>query len=116
MPQGSKYTSQRTPKNPPHVSLHWLRKVAKLDLKDVAIGVGEVTGKIPTVGAISAIENGHRGASPQMLAALETVYDLPPGTIAVDYEPRVAKGEVGEFSRTPKARKPRAARGKGSAA
>lgn len=84
-----KYTAQREPKIPPHISVGVLRKALRLTLEDVADRVEEITNDRPTKGALSAIENGHRGASVQLLSALEQAYDLPAGSITTTYRPRV---------------------------
>ena len=75
---------------PPHVSLGELRAALGLTIDQVCARVAEeMPGeKPPTRGAISAIENGHRGVSAQMLTALTAAYGLRPGAITTDYEPR----------------------------
>ena len=83
-----RYSSQRNPKVPPHVSVAVLRRVSGLKLDEVCDLVAEVTGDRPTKGALSAIENGHRGASAQLLRGLEHAYNLPAGSITTTYEPR----------------------------
>lgn len=84
------YTKQRKAKTPPHVSLRALRRASGLTLEQVAEAVAEVLGEDTTVnrGTISAIESGLRGASVQMLAALEVAYGLEAGDITTTYEPR----------------------------
>lgn len=42
-----------------------------------------------TKGALSGIENGHRGASTETLRALEVALDLYPGALTTDYAPEV---------------------------
>lgn len=91
MPKNSelqRYSAQRKPKVPPHVPLGVLRRVSGLTLDEVCDLVAEVTGDRPTKGALSAIENGHRGASAQLIAGLEHAYQLPAGSISTTYEPR----------------------------
>lgn len=94
MASSSKYTAQRKPKTPPHVSLKCLRSALGLTIEQV---IEEMRRQFPDVtttkGAISAIENGHRGASALMLRALCSVYRLPEGSIVTDYEP-IKRGEV----------------------
>lgn len=85
-----RYASQRPTKTPPHLSIGIFRKALKLTLEDVADRVEEITGDRPTKGALSAIENGHRGVSAELLEALEKAYDIPAGSISTDYEPRAA--------------------------
>lgn len=87
----TKYPAPAAPRErrtPPHVSLRTLRNVSGKTLDDVCEATAEVLGKPLTRGAMSAIENGHRGASPSVLRALEVVYGLAPGDLTVDYTPR----------------------------
>ncbi|AJA43345.1 HTH DNA binding protein [Mycobacterium phage Sbash] len=86
--QTRRYSRQRNPKVPPHVPLGILRRVSGLTLDEVCDLVAEVTGDRPTKGALSAIENGHRGASAQLIAGLEHAYSLPAGSITTTYTPR----------------------------
>ncbi|QDF16215.1 helix-turn-helix DNA binding domain protein [Gordonia phage Malachai] len=86
--QTRRYTRQRNPKVPPHISLGVLRRVSGLKLDDVCDQIEDITGDRPTKGALSAIENGHRGASLELIAALEMVYGLHPGDITTNYVPR----------------------------
>lgn len=65
-----------------------LRRVSGLTLDEVCDLVAEVTEDRPTKGALSAIENGHRGASAQLLAGLEHAFSLPVGSISTAYVPR----------------------------
>lgn len=100
-----RYSSQRAPKTPPHLAVGILRKALKLTLEDVAERVEEITGDRPTKGALSAIENGHRGVSAQLLEALERAYDIPAGSLTTTYEPRATAhvlnpGEVCDLSPT----------------
>lgn len=85
-----RYSAQREKRTPPHVSLKTLRTVLNLTLHEVAQRVGEITGDTPTKGALSAIENGHRGISGELLAALEQAYGLDPGCITTTYKPRTS--------------------------
>lgn len=85
MPQ---YDSQRPRRVPPHLSLGDLRAVSGKTLDDVCEAASEVLASPLTRGALSAIENGHRGASPAVLAALEVAYGLRPGALVTDYVPR----------------------------
>jgi transcriptional regulator with XRE-family HTH domain len=85
-----RYDRQRAAKTPPHVSLGMVRLVAGIKINDLIERIAENTGKRYTVGAISAVENGHRGASIELLRALEGAYGLPEGAISTQYEPRRA--------------------------
>lgn len=84
----SKYEAQRERRTPPHVSLRALRMVSGKTLDEVCEAAAESLGKPLTRGAMSAIENGHRGASADVLKALEVAYGLAEGMLVVDYEPR----------------------------
>ena len=72
---------------PPHASLGALRNALGLKQSDVLTQMAEILGRPFTAGALSAIERGHRGASPEVLAALETSLGLRPGDLITDYEP-----------------------------
>lgn len=82
------YDNQRSRRIPPHVSLGDLRAVSGKTLDQICDAASEVLGKPLTRGALSAIENGHRGASRPVLAALEVAYGLRPGSLSTDYVPR----------------------------
>lgn len=83
------YSGQRAKVTPPHVSLADLRTAVGITLDEVCRRIREEHPNLsPTRGAISAIEHGHRGASVQMLAALETALGLRPRALTTDYEPR----------------------------
>lgn len=70
------------------MSLKTLRLVKGWSLDDEADHIEAATGDRPTRGALSAIESGLRGASAELIAALEMAYDLPEGAITTDYQPR----------------------------
>jgi len=82
------YDKQRAAKVPPHISLGDLRAVSGKTLEQVCEAASEALGKPLTRGALSAIENGHRGASLQVLAALEIAYGIRRGGLVTDYQPR----------------------------
>lgn len=82
------YGNQRQRKTPPHVSLGDLRAVSGKTLDQICALASEELGKPFTRGALSAIENGHRGASRPVLGALEVAYGLRPGSLTTDYSPR----------------------------
>jgi transcriptional regulator with XRE-family HTH domain len=77
---------------PPHVPLGALRTVAGLSLEQLARRLSEETDCSPGRGTLCAIESGDRGASLDLLNALEYVYKLKPGTISTTYEPRAPRG------------------------
>lgn len=88
----SQYDKQRVKKTPPHVSLRSLRKATDQTLEQVCASVSDIL-NLPvsrpfTRGALSAIENGHRGASAPVLNALAIAYGLDPGDIVTDFVPR----------------------------
>ena len=82
------YGTQRPRRTPPHISLGDLRVATSLTLDEVCRRVSEETGRPFTRGALSGIENGHRGASPAVLRALEVAYGVRAGAITTDYIPR----------------------------
>jgi len=85
------YDQQRRKVTPPHVSLHDLRLATGITIDALCERIADVTGKKPTRGAISAIENGHRGASVELLTAIAGAYGLPAGAITTEYQPRRAQ-------------------------
>jgi transcriptional regulator with XRE-family HTH domain len=79
---------------PPHVPIKALRKVTGITLDRLADEIGRVTGEVaPSRGTLSAIESGARGASQELLDAIEQVYGLDPGTITTTYRPRTWTGK-----------------------
>ena len=85
----SKYANQRVRIVPPHVSLQSLRVATGMTLDELCERVGEVTGKEPPKrGTMSAIENGIRGASSELLDAIALAYGLQPGSVTTTYRPR----------------------------
>lgn len=85
----NQYLNQRPKVTPPHVSLSDLRAAVGLTLDQVCERYAEATGQQLTRGALSGIENGHRGASAAALRGLEAAYGLRVGSIDTTYEPRV---------------------------
>ncbi|MEH3135918.1 MAG: helix-turn-helix transcriptional regulator [Mycolicibacterium neoaurum] len=102
MPNGTatnrqRYANQRTKVPAPMVPLAILRKSQGITLQAVCDHINaEFSFKRPVErGTISAIENGHRGASAQMLAAIASALNIPNGSIDTQYEPRQrAEGQV----------------------
>lgn len=86
--------AKRPERTEPHIPLSALRAALGLTVETVLDRLQEETGKRPSRGTISAIENGHRGASVQMLAALEIAYGLPEGSITTSYAPRAFKADA----------------------
>lgn len=89
-----RYSRQRQRRTPPHITLQQHRLDLKRktgdswDLDDVCDRIEAITGDRPARGTLSAIENGVRGISAELLSALEQAYELPPGSITTDYTPR----------------------------
>ncbi|AXH49687.1 HTH DNA binding protein [Gordonia phage Frokostdame] len=83
-------------RTPPHVSVKTLRTALKLTLDDVADRIEENTGDRPTRGALSAVESGLRGASVELLAAMEMAFEIEPGSITTTYQPRSTPHASGE--------------------
>lgn len=69
------------------MSIKILRLAAGLTLDELADRMSE-HGDAPGRGTLSAIENGHRGASREFLEALEHAFGIPEGSITTDYMPR----------------------------
>lgn len=63
-----------------------LRMALGLTQADVCRKVAVILGQTFTVGALSAIEKGHRGASDATLRALEVAFGIPQHSLEVDYE------------------------------
>lgn len=59
----------------------------------LATEIGQITGRKPARGTLSAIESGQRGASTEMLRAIEQAYALPAGMVTTDYKPRTSAVE-----------------------
>jgi transcriptional regulator with XRE-family HTH domain len=83
-----RYTKQRPKVSPPVVSTAVLRKALKLTLQDVCDHMRDEDGITTDRGTISAIENGHRGASTRMLAAYADALGITADVIDTQYEPR----------------------------
>jgi transcriptional regulator with XRE-family HTH domain len=73
--------------NPPHIGLAALRNALGLKQADVLAEMETLLGRPFTAGALSGIERGHRGASPEVLGALEVALGLRAGDLVTDYEP-----------------------------
>lgn len=84
----TRYDQQRPRRTPPHIALGDLRSAVGLTIDTVLDRLEEQTGRRYSRGAISAIENGHRGASADLLVQLAVAYGLRPGAIRTDYQPR----------------------------
>lgn len=93
-PHPPKYDDQRAKVTPPHVPLAGVRIALRLKQSEVCSQVEAITGKSFTKGALSAIENGHRGASAETLVALAIALGLRPGDLVTDYEPTHSRRRV----------------------
>ena len=85
----SRYRRQRPRRTPPTVRLRDVRLAHRLTLDEVRERIAALLppGQTPpTRGALSAVENGHRGVSAELADLLASVYGLPPGAILTDYE------------------------------
>lgn len=78
---------QRPRVEPPSIRLADLRKSHRLTQAAVADQIAAIIDKPFNSGSLSLIEGGHRGASSEVLAALEQVYGLGAGSMVVDYAP-----------------------------
>jgi transcriptional regulator with XRE-family HTH domain len=72
---------------PPRIGLADLRKSHRMTQAAVAEQVAAIIDKTFNAGSLSLVEGGHRGASAEVLAALEQVFGLGPGSLVVDYTP-----------------------------
>ena len=89
----SRLNDQKRPRvSAPYIPLSILRKKLGLTLEDVCDRIFGETGMRPDRASLSAIENGHRGASKQIFEALALVYDIPIEVIDTEYSPRNRQG------------------------
>lgn len=75
----------------PHVPLGAVRNAAGMTLDQACSKYAELTGTQITRGALSAIENGIRRPSAEVIRNLEKTYEIPEGSIDTQYEPRGRK-------------------------
>lgn len=93
MASTTRYDRQRTKRTPPHVSLGDLRAAVGITLDQLIQRIEDTSGITTTRGTLSAIENGLRGGSAELLTGIALAYGLRPDAITTDYLPR-AKGEA----------------------
>jgi hypothetical protein len=89
---------RRQKRTPPHVPIKALRLVANWTLDDLADAIGALQDpdvERPSRGTLSAIESGTRGASTELLTAIEQVFRLEPGMITTTYRPRLSPKNLG---------------------
>ena len=84
---------------PPHIPLRALRIRLGFKQAEVCEQVSLILGESFTVSALSLIEKGHRGASAEVLTAIQTALGLGPDDLVTDYTPshsrrRKAEGEA----------------------
>lgn len=92
------YAEPRTPRDlrqPPFVELAGIRRLLGLKQAEICEKVAVLIG-VPSfsVGSFSAIENGHRGASPEVLAAIQTALGLHAGDLKTAWEPSHSRRKV----------------------
>lgn len=87
---GPRIANNRAKIAPPVVPLAVLRKGKGITLQAVCDHINEEFDFPAPVerGTISAIENGHRGGSSQMLAAIASALGIEPALIDTNYQPR----------------------------
>lgn len=79
--------SKRPKVQPPKLGIAALRKSHRMTQAQVAEQVAAIIDNDFYSGSLSLIEGGHRGASAEVLAALEQVFGLAAGDLRVDYTP-----------------------------
>lgn len=90
------YRNQRAKVDPPRVGIADLRKSHRMTQAHVADQVAAILDEPFYSGSLSLIEGGHRGASTEVLRALEQVFGLAAGAISVDYKPSHSRRKKGE--------------------
>lgn len=83
----TKYGQQRQPVPPPQIGLADLRKSHRMTQAEVAAQVASIIDKDFRGTSLSLIEGGHRGASHEVLRALEQVFGLAESAMTVPYVP-----------------------------
>lgn len=84
----------RQPTPAPYIPLAVLRAKLQLTLTAVCTRIYEETGIKTDRGTLSAIENGHRGASIEMINAIAAIYGIDPDVIDTQYVPRRRPGGI----------------------
>lgn len=101
MPNGSaknrgRYANQRPKVSPPVVTTAVLRKALGRTIQSVCDHINEEHGLKVDRGTISAIENGHRGASSKMLTAYAEALGISPLDVDTQYVPRQSRLAAGD--------------------
>ena len=97
----SKYDKQRPKVEPPSVPLVAVRNALGLTQTEVCAEVSRLLGHTYTKGALSALENGHRGASAETLRAIEVALGLRDGDIETSWTPSHSRRPAGEGEAIP---------------
>lgn len=84
-------TTTRDRVQPPVAPLAALRRSHGLTFPQLIARIEERTGHTYTKGALSGLENGHRGASTQLLEDVAAAYGLTVDDLWVAYAPRAAR-------------------------
>lgn len=92
----TEYQKQRPKVSPPQIGLADLRKSHRLTQAQVAEQVAAIIDQQFLGTSLSLIEGGHRGASDDVLRALEQVFGLAAGALAVNYSPGHDRRKRGE--------------------
>jgi transcriptional regulator with XRE-family HTH domain len=97
MPKATKtnYRNQRTRVTPPHLSVKDVRRAVGITIDELLARIHEITGRTYTRGAISALENGLRGGSSDLLEGIALAYGLEPDALDTAYMPRRVAGHKG---------------------
>jgi transcriptional regulator with XRE-family HTH domain len=90
--EGELPDSRRPRVSAPYIPLAVLRQKMHLTQVDVCELIYKQTGIRPERATISAIEQGHRGASVELIEALAQVYEIDPSVIDTAYTPRHRQG------------------------
>lgn len=89
MPATNRYDKQRAKVPPPHMALGDVRAAVGITLETLVDRIQDVSGITTSRGVLSAIENGHRGASAELLKAIALAYGVRPEAITTTYSPRI---------------------------
>lgn len=90
MPQSPqiRYDKQRPKVTPPHMPIGDVRAAVGITLDQLADRIHETSGLKVTRASLSAIENGHRGASAELLTAIALAFGVRNEAVTTNYDPR----------------------------